>query len=71
VTWIGNKRLGRIEVQEQKWTVNLELYPGQLQAGADGRRRPDHAPDGTVEMAPGQDMSQAFFNSLAVSVRPQ
>jgi alpha-glucoside transport system permease protein len=68
VTWIGNKRLGRIEVQEQKWTVTwnftLDNYKQVLMgAGVQITR-----PDGTVEMAPGQDMSQAFFNSLAVSV---
>ena len=25
VTWIGNKRLGRIEIQEQKWTMRTDF----------------------------------------------
>lgn len=25
ILWIGNKRIGRIEVQEQVWTVNLDF----------------------------------------------
>jgi alpha-glucoside transport system permease protein len=68
VTWVGNKRLGRIEVQERVWTVtwnfSLDNYKQVLLgAGVEITR-----PDGTVELAPGQDMSQAFLNSLAVSI---
>ena len=33
VTWIGNKRLGKVEIQEQVWTVTLEFHAGQLPTG--------------------------------------
>jgi alpha-glucoside transport system permease protein len=68
VTWIGNKRLGRIEVQERKWTVTWNFTLDNYKQVLVGAGVQITRPDGTVEMAPGQDMSQAFFNSLAVSV---
>ncbi len=34
VTWVGNRRLGRIEVQRAGVDGHLGLYAGQLQAGA-------------------------------------
>ncbi len=66
--WIGNRRLGNIEVQERVWTVNwkftLDNYE-QVLAGKDFEYK---RPDGTVEIIPGDDFSGAFFNSLAVAV---
>lgn len=68
VTWVGNKRLGRIEVQKQVWTVTwdftLENYKTILSAGNVTITNPD----GTTETIPGQNMTQAFLNSLAVAV---
>jgi len=68
VTWVGNKRLGRIEIQSLEWTVNwnftLENYE-QVLTGTDTEVT---RPDGSTEVIPGQDMSQAFLNSLAVSI---
>lgn len=68
VTWIGNKRIGRIEIQERVWTVNwnftLDNY-GQVLGGQDFEFK---RPDGTVEIVPGDNMSGAFLNSLAVTI---
>jgi alpha-glucoside transport system permease protein len=68
VTWVGNRRLGRIEVQEQVWTVTwdftLENYETVLTAG----NKTITNPDGTTETVPGQNMTQAFLNSLAVAI---
>jgi alpha-glucoside transport system permease protein len=68
VTWVGNRRLGRIEVQKQVWTVNwnftLENYSQVLL----GKNRVLVNPDGSTQQLPGQDMSQAFLNSLAVTI---
>ena len=68
VTWVGNKRLGRIEVQKQVWTVTwdftLDNYKAILAPSA---YVITHA-DGTTESIPGQNMTQAFVNSLAVSI---
>ncbi len=68
VAWVGNRRLGRIEIQEQHWTVswnfNLDNYK-QVLGGQDFEFT---TADGTVEVVPGDDMSRAFLNSLAVTI---
>ena len=68
IQWIGNRRIGRIEVQERQWTVNwgftLDNY-AQVLAGKDFEYQ---RPDGTVEVIPGDDFSNALFNSLAVAI---
>jgi len=68
VTWVGNKRLGRIEVQKQVWTVNWGFTLDNYKEVLLGTGVEITNPDGTVEVMPGQDMSQAFLNSLAVSI---
>lgn len=68
VTWVGNKRLGQIEVQQRVWTVTwdftLDNYK-EILAPTDVQIT---NPDGTVDTIPGQNMTQAFLNSLAVSI---
>jgi alpha-glucoside transport system permease protein len=68
ITWVGNRRLGRIEVQEQVWTVNWDFTLDNYQQVIGGTDREVTLPDGTVEVVPGQNMSQAFLNSLAVTI---
>ncbi len=68
VTWVGNKRLGRIEVQERIWTVTWNFSLDNYKQVLLGAGVEITNPDGSVELAPGQDMSQAFLNSLAVSI---
>jgi alpha-glucoside transport system permease protein len=68
VTWVGNKRLGRIEVQRQEWTVNWDFTLDNYRQVLLGKNLEIQMPDGSVEVAPGQDMSQAFLNSLAVTI---
>lgn len=68
IKWIGNRRIGRIEVQEKTWTVNwgftLENYR-QVLMGKDFEYT---YPDGRVEIIPGDDFWGAIFNSLAVAI---
>ena len=68
IQWIGNRRIGWIEVQEKQWTTNidftLENYV-QVLAGKDFEYQ---RPDGTVEVIPGDDFWGALFNSLAVAI---
>jgi alpha-glucoside transport system permease protein len=68
VTWVGNRRLGRIEVQEQVWAVTWNFTLDNYRQVIGGTDREVTQPDGTVEVVPGQDMSQAFLNSLAVTI---
>jgi alpha-glucoside transport system permease protein len=68
VTWIGNKRLGSIEVQKHVWTVTWNFTIDNYKQVLLGSGVVAKNPDGTTELLPGQDMSQAFLNSLAVSI---
>jgi alpha-glucoside transport system permease protein len=68
VQWVGNRRLGRVEVQEQVWTVNWDFTLDNYEQVIGGQEFEFTRPDGTVEVVPGDDMSGAFLNSLAVAV---
>jgi len=68
ITWIGNKRLGRIEVQELVWTVNWNFTLDNYQQVLGGQDFKFTRPDGTVVVVPGDNMVGAFLNSLAVAV---
>ena len=68
VTWVGNKRLGRIEVQQQVWTTNWDFTLENYKQVLLGQDFEVTRPDGTVEVVPSQDMTQAFLNSLTVAV---
>jgi alpha-glucoside transport system permease protein len=68
VTWIGNKRLGRIEVQKRVWTTSWNFTLTNYKQVLLGRDTEVTQPDGTMEVVPGQDMTQAFLNSLTVAV---
>ncbi|MBE7468153.1 MAG: carbohydrate ABC transporter permease [Anaerolineae bacterium] len=66
--WIGNRRLGKIEVQDQVWTTKanftLENYNNVLA----GKTFEVTQPDGTTITEEGPDLSNAFLNSIAVSI---
>ena len=66
--WIGNRRNGRIEVQEQKWTVDWDFTTSNYQQVLAGKDFEYTRADGTVEVIPGDDFVSAFLNSLAVAV---
>ena len=68
ITWIGNKRLGRVEVQEQIWTVDWNFSLDNYRQVLGGQDFEFKRPDGTVEVVPGDNMNNAFLNSLAVAI---
>ena len=68
VTWIGNRRIGRVEVQERVWTVNWDFNLDNYRQVLGGQDFEFKKADGTVEVVPGDDMSRAFLNSLAVTI---
>jgi alpha-glucoside transport system permease protein len=68
VTWVGNRRLGRIEVQRQSWAVNWNFSLDNYKTVLGGRDYELTNPDGSTLVVPGQDMTQAFLNSVAVTV---
>lgn len=66
--WVGNKRLGTVQVQEQRWTTNtdftLDNY-GQVLAGKTFEIR---QPDGSIVTEQGDNFVGAFLNSITVTV---
>jgi alpha-glucoside transport system permease protein len=66
--WIGNRRIGNIQLQEQHWTAGgnftLENY-SQVLLGRDMQVR---QPDGSMQTVRGDDFSGAFLNSLAIAI---
>jgi len=68
VTWIGNKRLGRLEIQEEIWTVSWDFTLDNYKQVLAGQEFEFKKPDGSVQVVPGDNMIGAFQNSLAVAI---
>lgn len=68
LVWIGNRRIGNVEIQQQEWAVNwgfsLENYRDVLT----GKQFEVKNADGSTKTEQGADLSGAFLNSLAVSI---
>ena len=66
--WIGNRRIGYLEVQKYIWTSNvnftLENYKQVLASG----NYTAVLKDGTTQTEIGDNMTRAFLNSVAVAV---
>lgn len=68
VQWVGNRRIGRIEVQDQVWTVNWDFTTTNYEQVLMGKDFEYVRPDGTVEVIPGDNFWGAILNSIAVAV---
>jgi alpha-glucoside transport system permease protein len=68
VTWIGNKRIGTVEVQERVWAVDWNFSFDNYRQVLGGQDFKFTKADGTVETVPGDNMNRAFLNSLTVSI---
>lgn len=68
LVWIGNRRLGRIEVQEQRWVTNANFTLENYQNVLTGKEYIITTDDGSKRTVKGDDMSGAFLNSLAVAI---
>jgi len=66
--WLGNRRLGRIEVQERVWTVNWDFTTENYGQVLQGKDFEYVNPDGSVEVIPGDNFWGAILNSIAVAV---
>lgn len=66
--WIGNRRVGKVQIQDKAWTTKanftLENYDNVLS----GKTFEVTQADGTVTTEEGPDLSNAFLNSIAVSI---
>jgi len=68
IQWIGNRRTGKIQVQQREWTTRanftLENYADVLT----GKTYQIKGADGSVKVQQGPNLSNAFLNSLAVTI---
>jgi alpha-glucoside transport system permease protein len=68
IQWVGNRRIGRIEIQEYVWTVNWNFTLENYNQVLNGKDFVYERSDGTTETIPGDDFWGALFNSIAVAV---
>jgi alpha-glucoside transport system permease protein len=66
--WIGNRRIGTIQVQEQVWTVLWNFTLDNYKQVLGGQSFTFTKPDGTTETVQGDNMTRAFLNSLTVAI---
>jgi alpha-glucoside transport system permease protein len=66
--WIGNRRIGTIQVQEQVWTVKWDFTLDNYRQVLVGQSFTFTRPDGTEEVVQGDNMTRAFLNSLTVAI---
>jgi alpha-glucoside transport system permease protein len=68
LVWIGNRRIGKIEIQKKAWVTSAALTLDNYQQVIQGKNiRITHA-DGTVQNVRGDDFSGSLLNSLTVSI---
>ena len=68
LVWVGNKRLGTIQVQQLKWTAGMNITFDNYQEVLGGKTYQIRQPDGTVITEQGTNFSGAFLNSLIVTI---
>lgn len=66
--WVGNRRIGTIQVQEKQWITTANLSLDNYRQVLEGKDVEIRHTDGTVETVRGDDFSSALLNSLVVSI---
>ena len=68
LVWIGNRRIGNIQIQKRAWVTSAALTMDNYQQVIQGKSIKITHADGTVETVRGDDFSGALLNSLTVSI---
>ncbi len=68
IRWVGNKRRGKIQVQERRWTMKADFTLANYREVLTGGEVEIKRADGSVDVIKGEDLSDAFLNSLAVAI---
>ena len=68
VQWIGNRRAGRVQIQEQVWTMRTNFTLENYQNVLTGKQYETRQPDGSIRIQQGDNFGNAFLNSLIVAV---
>ncbi len=66
--WIGNRRIGTIQVQQKQWTTTANLNLENYRQVLDSQPVEIKHADGTRETVRGDDFSSALLNSLIVAI---
>jgi alpha-glucoside transport system permease protein len=66
--WIGNRRTGTIQEQEQRWQTSTNFTLDNYRTVIGGKAYEVKNSDGSTETIQGENMSSAFLNSLAVTI---
>ncbi len=66
--WVGNKRLGTIQVQQLRWMVGTNWTLDNYQQVLGGKTYEIRQPDGSVVTEQGDNFVGYFLNSLTVAV---
>jgi alpha-glucoside transport system permease protein len=67
-TWIGNRRIGYLEIDEYRWTANTTFTFQNYKQVLSGGEYTAILKDGTKETSTGDNMNRAFLNSIAVAI---
>jgi len=68
VIWVGNRRLGTVQVQAQQWTTNSNFTLSNYENVLTGKQYEVSSAEGVKRTLRGDDLSGAFLNSLAVTL---
>jgi len=68
VLWVGNRRIGTVQIQSQVWTSNLNFTLSNYANVLTGKQYEITNPQGGKQTLRGDDLSGAFLNSLAVTL---
>jgi alpha-glucoside transport system permease protein len=68
LVWVGNRRLGVIQVQDQVWTMNTKFTLDNYKEVLGGKVYEFKNPDGSTFTIKGNNLTRAFLNSLAVTI---
>lgn len=66
--WVGNRRLGTIQVQSQQWTMGSNWTLNNYEQVLGGKEFQIRQPDGSTLTVQGDDFVGAFINSIVVAV---
>jgi len=67
-TWVGNRRIGYLEVDEYRWTANTTFTLQNYKQVLSGGEYTAILKDGTKQTSTGDNMTRAFLNSIAVAI---
>jgi alpha-glucoside transport system permease protein len=68
VQWIGNRRAGRVQIQEHRWTMRTDFTLDNYNNVLTGKTYETRQPDGSIKVEQGDNLVNAFLNSLTVTV---